>query len=59
MRIKLIELVLEKNISTAKAGRIVGIKQTTACRIINNYTKKNRVFEKKTDKKKRQLQEEH
>lgn len=36
--------------STAEAGRVVGIKQTSACRIINSYKKHNRIFEKKADR---------
>ena len=44
MRLKLIRLVEEEKLSTAEAGRIVGIKQTSACRIINSYKKYNRIF---------------
>ena len=40
--------------STAEAGRVVGIKQTSACRIINSYKKKNRIFERKADRLLRQ-----
>ena len=50
MRIKLISLVEDEKMSTAEAGRIVGIKQTSACRIINSYKKHNRIFEKKADR---------
>jgi hypothetical protein len=50
MRMKLIKLVEEEKMSTAEAGRIVGIKQTSACRIINSYRKHNRIFERKADR---------
>ena len=40
--------------STAEAGRLVGIKQTSACRIINSYKKHNRIFERKADRVTRQ-----
>lgn len=50
MRLKLIYYVKEENMSTAEAGRIIGIKQTSACRIINSYNKSNRIFERKADR---------
>lgn len=40
--------------STAEAGRLVGIKQTSACRIMNSYKKHNRIFEKKADRLERE-----
>jgi predicted DNA-binding protein (UPF0251 family) len=47
MRLKLIKLVDDEGLSITKAGRIVGIKQTTACRIYNCYKKQNHIFQKK------------
>jgi transposase len=53
MRIRLIKLVEEENMSIAEAGRRVGIKQTSACRIYNCYKKNNHIFEKKGARKPR------
>lgn len=50
MRLKLIYNVNEQQMSTAHAGRLIGIKQTSASRIINTYNKNNRVFERKADR---------
>jgi hypothetical protein len=50
MRLKLIDMVINEQMTTAGAAKIIGIKQTSACRIVHNYFKYNRVFEKKDDK---------
>jgi len=50
MRLELIHLVTEQNLPTAEAARFVGIKQTSACRIMASYRKHNRIFERKADR---------
>jgi predicted DNA-binding protein (UPF0251 family) len=55
MRLSLIKLVDEEKLSTAHAARILGIKQTSACRIMKSYHSHNRIFETKSDK----MQREH
>jgi hypothetical protein len=49
-------LVDSNKISTAEAGRKVGIKQTSACRIMKSYYKHNRIFERKDEKQAREAQ---
>lgn len=53
MRLRLIKYVDEEKMSTANAARILGIKQTSACRIMRSYHKYNTIFERKADKLKR------
>jgi predicted DNA-binding protein (UPF0251 family) len=50
MRIRLIKLVDEDKLSTAEAARIVGIKQTSACRIMKSYHLYRRIFERRNEK---------
>jgi hypothetical protein len=40
--------------STAHAARLLGIKQTSACRIMQSYHHHHRIFEKKSDRIDRQ-----
>jgi hypothetical protein len=49
-------LVDSNKLSTAEAGRKVGIKQTSACRIMKSYYKHNRIFERKDEKQAREAQ---
>ncbi len=57
MRLELIRMVDEERMSTAQAARILGIKQTSACRIMRSFHHHHRIFEKKTDRLNRQRQE--
>lgn len=47
-------MVDEERMSTAQAARLLGIKQTSACRIMRSYHNHHRIFEKKADRLNRQ-----
>lgn len=53
MRLRLIKFVDEEKLSTAEAARIIGIKQTSACRIMKSYHYHNKIFERKADRLKK------
>jgi predicted DNA-binding protein (UPF0251 family) len=57
MRVELIRLVDEEGLSTAHAARVLGIKQTSACRIMKSYHNHHKIFERKADRLQRQEKE--
>jgi hypothetical protein len=54
VRLRLIQLVDEEQLPTAEAARILGVKQTSACRIMKSYHCHNRIFERKNDRLRRE-----
>jgi hypothetical protein len=54
VRLRLIQLVDEEQLPTAEAARILGVKQTSACRIMKSYHQHNRIFERKNDRLRRE-----
>lgn len=50
-------MVDEEGLSTAHAARILGIKQTSACRIMKSYHIHHKIFERKADRLQRQEKE--